>query len=175
MIPPITKTKDPTKAHPQPGQPPTHEYRELTPEEITQVAKVFNDKGASLPDPRHSTFVGALEDGKVIGFLVLEVKLHAQPLWIDTGRSAIFPALCAAAEKVILEKVGSCWVYLFTQPGRMTQMALTQGMQVEPWTVLSKLVMPDVSQPVMSLMDEEEESQQLPLTLDDDTENEVLM
>ena len=119
-------------------------YRELTPEEIKSVEPIFTATGNPLPDPGISTFVGAVENGKVIGFLVLQVKLHAQPMWIEEGHSQIFSPLVAEAERTILKKAGPQWVYLFVPAGRLSQLAQSMGMGLEPWNVLSKLVQPEI-------------------------------
>lgn len=127
-------------------------FRELTTEEIASLRPVFLEAKAEMPDPAVSTFVGAVEDGKVIGFLVLQAKLHAEPMWIEPGRSEIFKPLVAATEEVILRKTGPQWVYLFSPAGRVSQLAQSMGMQLEPWCVMTKLVQPPApSRPVLDL------------------------
>ena len=120
------------------------EVRELTPQEILTLAPIFKDSGTELPPPNISTFIGAVEDGKVIGFLVLQLKLHAEPMWIEEGRSELFKSLINKARGTILAKAGPQWVYTFTPAGRISQMAQSMGMQMEPWIVHSMLVMPEV-------------------------------
>jgi hypothetical protein len=137
------------------------EFRVLTPEEISSIAHVFADQGASLPDPTVSQFVGAVEDGKVVGFLVLQLRLHAEPMWIESKHSQVFTKLVAEAEKIILRQAGPQWVYLFAPAGRTAQLAQSMGMQLEPWVVLSKLVMPNIpDNPVFNLLDVETEGVQ---------------
>lgn len=123
------------------------EFRVLTPEEIQTVEYVFTEKGVSLPDPAASTFVGCVKAGKVVAFLVLQLKIHAQPLWIEDGHAAVLTQLVAKTEQTIIERVGPQWVYLFSPAGRLAQLAQSMGMQLEPWVVLSKLVVPD--QPIL--------------------------
>ncbi len=115
-------------------------YRELTPEEIKSVEGVFLATGNPLPDPAISTFVGVVEGGEVVAFLVLQLKLHAQPMWIKEGHSQVFSPLVSEAERTIVKKLGSAWVYLFTPAGKLSQLAQAAGMQMEPWVVHSKLV-----------------------------------
>lgn len=130
----------------------TDGVRELTPDEVKSVEHVFRATGNPLPDPAISTFVGCVEDGKVVAFIVLQLKLHAQPLWIEEGRSQLLPALIRAAESVIITRTGPQWVYLFAPAGRLSQLAQHMGMQLEPWVVLSKLVTPEIpDKPVMEL------------------------
>ncbi len=119
-------------------------YRALTPDEIQ--ANVFPDyaaSGNSLPDPGISTFIGAIQGSKVIAYLCLQVKLHAQPLVIRPGHQAVLGSLVRAAEDHILRTAGPTWVYLFTPAGKLTQLAQSMGMQLEPWCVMSKLVQPE--------------------------------
>lgn len=122
-------------------QPPSKiEYRELTPDEVASLIPIFQGQDAVFPRPEYSRFVGAVEGGKVIGFIVLQIQLHAEPMWIEEGRASIFKGLITEAEKTILRTSGPQLVYVFAPAGRVSQMATSMGMQLEPWVVLSKLV-----------------------------------
>ena len=135
-----------------PVESPDLEIRELTSEEISTVEAVFTERGHSLPHPAQSTFVGAVQNGKVLGFLVLQVKLHAEPMWIADGHSDLFMSIAHEAEKIVLSRVGPCWVYLFSPAGKIAQLAQSMGMQMEPYVIMSKLVTPEAPpKPVVSL------------------------
>jgi hypothetical protein len=137
---------------PPPTSNKAEEYRVLTPEEVLTLAPIFEATGNPLPDPAISTFYGCLKDGKVVGFIVLQLKLHAEPVWIEEGHSAVFQGLVRGAESVIITRCGPQWVYLFAPAGRIAQLAAAMGMQTEPWVVMSKLVMPDIpAKPVIEL------------------------
>ena len=119
-------------------------FRMLTPDEIqAHVLPDYERSGNPLPAPSDSTFIGALESDQVVAYLCLQVKLHAQPLVIRPGHSDILKSLIRAAESHILSTIGPTWVYLFTPAGRLSQIASTMGMQLEPWCVMSKLVAPE--------------------------------
>jgi hypothetical protein len=135
FLPPVASSKKAPQLN--------NEVRELTMEEIQTLAPIFATAGCGLPDPKVSTFVGAVKDGQVVGFIVLQVKLHAEPMWIRKGESECFKALVRKAEEVVLAKSGPQWVYLFAPAGRVSQLASSMGMQLEPWNVLSKLVAPE--------------------------------
>lgn len=121
------------------------QFRELSAAEVASVEHVFRATGNPLPDPAISTFVGAVHEGEVVAFLVLQLKLHAQPMWIAEGHSELFSRLVTTAEKTILRKVGATWVYLFVPPGsRLAELAESVGMSAEPWGVMSKLVAPEI-------------------------------
>lgn len=120
------------------------DVRELTADEVqSQIRPLFESNGARLPDPAISTFIGAVRDGKVVGFLCLQAVLHAEPMWIADGESAIFSRIVSEAERSILAKCGPQNVFLFAPAGRISQLAQLCGMAVEPWVVLSKFVKPD--------------------------------
>ena len=117
--------------------------RVMTPEEIKAEEPIFASTGNPLPNPATSTFLGVFRGGKRVAFLVLQLRLHTEPLYIEEGHSAVLPALVKAAEEYILRNVGPQWVYLFAPAGRITQLAQAMGMQLEPYCVLSKLVLPE--------------------------------
>lgn len=101
-------------------------YRVLTPEEIERVKPIFDERKVAMP--QGGIFIGAIENGRVIGFLVLQLKLHAEPMWIAPGKSQIFPSLVATAENYILQNSGPAYVYLFAPEGRVSEMAEAMGM-----------------------------------------------
>lgn len=130
---------------PAPGSAPEDYERELTPEEIESYVKPkYEAAGSPLPNSGESIFIGLIRGGKIVGALGVQVKIHAEPLMLDPGYAAALPALVKAAESHILSKCGPQYVYLFTPAGRIAQLAVSMGMQLEPWVVMSKLVMPEV-------------------------------
>jgi len=122
------------------------EFRSLRPEEIEPICGPdYAASGNPLPDPRYSTFLGAFNtDGSCVAYLCLQIKLHAQPLVIRDGWARVLPGLVAAAEAHILSTAGPQWVYLFAPAGKLSALAQSLGMQMEPWVVLSKLVQPPI-------------------------------
>src|ERR1700723_3094757 len=72
-----------------------------------------------------------------------QIKLHAEPMWIENGHSDIFSALVREAERTVLRRCGPAWVYTFAPAGKVSQLAQAAGMQLEPWNVFSVLVMPE--------------------------------
>ncbi len=139
-----------------PAAPGVREIRELTVEEIQTLAPIFVENGTELPDLRTATFVGAVQDKVVLGFVVLQAKLHAEPMWIQPGQSQLFTPIVREAEKVILRKAGPQYVYLFTPAGRITQMAASMGLRPEPFVIMSKLVMPEPPARPLILMPDED-------------------
>lgn len=127
------------------------EIRELTPEEIQTLAPDFGEHG--LPDPATSTAVGIIENGQIVGYQFLQLKLHVQPTKLLDGHSHMFTQLCRKSEEIILAKVGPVWAYVFATPGRMAALAESRGCTVEPWVVLSKLIAPRIpAAPVLEML-----------------------
>lgn len=59
-------------------------YRWLEPEEIETLRPIFEDNGGELPSPQFSQIYGALNDaGKVVGFHVLQLIPHLEPMYIE--------------------------------------------------------------------------------------------
>ena len=116
--------------------------RLLTAEEVATLAPIFAERGATLPAPEHSYFVGTVDDeGAVTSFLVVQLRVHAEPLWIKPGNERVFRSLVTVAEQTIAERIqGAVEVYLFAPAGKVARMAEVAGMQMEPWVVYSKRV-----------------------------------
>lgn len=121
------------------------EFRELTATEIASVKDDFTSRGAPIPNPATSTFVGCVQGGEVIGYVVFQLKIHAEPLRIKDGKSRIFSRLISTAENILLSKVGPQWVYAFTSEERVTKLLEKIGMEkAEEWTVMCKLIKPEL-------------------------------
>lgn len=115
--------------------------RQLTPEEYMALSPRFESRGHQLPDPSTASAVGIFEDGKLVGYQVLKLMLHAQPTEIDEGYAQHFSALCKASEDLIRDKIGHAWVYVFC-PHRLVRLCESRGMAEEPWIVMSKEILP---------------------------------
>ncbi len=141
MLPPPTRTV---------GEPPAEQDRQdarspvrlLTPEEVASLEPVFEKAGAHLPHPNESFFLGSVApDGHVVAFLVVQLRVHAEPVWVEKGHESIVMSLVHAAEQTIAEKVpGGCDVFLFAPAGRVSTLVSRAGMRLEPWAVWSKHV-----------------------------------
>jgi hypothetical protein len=116
------------------------EIRPLTTEEYLSLKPRFTDRGYDLPDPSVSTAVGIFDDGKMVGYQVLQLRLHAQPTEIDSGYSHLFSALCRKSEETIAERVGQAWVYVFVESEETAKLAESRGLIKEPYMVYSKFV-----------------------------------
>lgn len=116
--------------------------RLLTPEEVASLQPIFAREGGELPPPEHSFILGSTApDGHVVAFLVVQLRVHAEPVWVEKGHESVVMSLVHAAEQTIAEKVpGGCDVFLFAPAGRVSTLAAKAGMRLEPWAVWSKHV-----------------------------------
>lgn len=145
---------------PLPG-PPQPEIRQLTAEEYLSLAPRFEGRGHQLPSPDVATAVGIFDDGKIVGYQVLQLRLHVQPTEIDEGYANLFTALCRKSEETIFAKCGPTWAYLFVEPDTdLHKLAASRGMTDEPWVVMSKLV----QQPVAAVLLPVESTVATPIT-----------
>ena len=130
--------------------------RELTWDEVVKWVKPIFDQGNfNLPDPSVSTFEGVFENGELVGFQCLQLKLHAEPTWIKQGHSDKFLSLINATKRTVLQKTGSQWVYLMAPDGKISKLAEGVGMKLEDYYVYSTLVTPEA--PVVDVMAKIEE------------------
>lgn len=142
--------------------------RELTPEEIKTLEPIFREKGVGLPNLATGTVYGIVENGEVVAFMVMQLKLHAQPVWVKKGRGSLLSRLIHGMEEFILKRCGPQWVYLFTEAGKMSTIASRFGMATEPWVVHSKLIIPDLPGRIdLEDMSEPDEARQGQLPLDE--------
>lgn len=119
--------------------------RLLTPNEVLSLDAEFKQRGCCLPDPASSFFVGAVEDGKVVGYLVIQSVTHAEPMRIAEGHQHLVSRIVHTAEQIISERITEPMnVFLMAEPGRVAELAERLGMKAEPWMVLSKRVEPQM-------------------------------
>jgi hypothetical protein len=116
--------------------------RLLTPEEIASLQPIFEKEGGVIPSPEVSFVLGSVApDGHVVTFMVVQLRLHAEPMWVEEGHEHLVRSLVHATEKMIAERVpGGCDVFLFAPAGKVAKLAANFGMRLEPWTVWSKYV-----------------------------------
>lgn len=140
MLPPPPASEE--TGSPAGEQSTTSLARLLTPAEIATLEPIFAQRGATLPAPEHSYIVGTTDSlGNVTAFLVVQLKLHAEPLWIAPGHETAFRPLVREAERILIERVaGNVDVFLFAPAGKVAKMAEVAGMRLEPWMVYSKTV-----------------------------------
>ena len=118
------------------------EDRPLTPTEIASLKPIFDERGVSMPE---GLYMGVVRGSEILGFLVLQLKLHAEPMWIAPGESQVFGRLVAATERYILERSGPTWVYLFAPEGRVAELATAMGMTQNSEQIYYKLVQAPVA------------------------------
>jgi len=127
------------------------QYRVLTQEEVASLVPIFDQFGGSMPDPNSSFFLGAVAGGEVVGFLVVQLAVHAEPLWVRADYKHIMRPLIRATEEQIARNCGPgrhVDVFAFVPPGNVARTVQeVASMRVEPWMVLSKRVGMELVEP----------------------------
>lgn len=108
------------------------EYREATPQELAFVDEVVVRYGSRRVPGEYSKVVVAVEDGKVVAFLLGQVVLHFEPMWAKDGSSGrvFLPRLVEEMKKLF---VGQRF-YSFIPQG-FESLAKRAGMTEQPWKV----------------------------------------
>jgi hypothetical protein len=50
------------------------------------LAPIFEAQGAPMPSPETAGILAAVEGDKVVGFLVMQLVYHTEPLWVDESK-----------------------------------------------------------------------------------------
>lgn len=119
-------------------EPPGVSYRVLSPGELVQIRPIFTERGVDMPSG--GIYLGAVENGRIIGFCVLQLKLHTEPLWIAPGKSQTFHGLVSFAENYIVQNSGPTWVHLFASNPEIEKLAEAMGMERIDQPLFQKLV-----------------------------------
>ena len=64
-------------------------YRKLKKDEWDRLKPIFEVEEWPMPSAELATVFIAEEDDRIFGLLVLEMKLHAEPLWIRPGQDEV--------------------------------------------------------------------------------------
>ena len=110
-------------------------FRDLPPDEWGKVEPIFKQHGVTVPAETQGLITVAEEDGAIVGFVVLQLQPHLEPIWVDEAHrhTGVWRQLAESA----LERV-SHGVAVFTSAPRpaIEHMAMEMGFETLPWTVL---------------------------------------
>lgn len=101
------------------------EVRWLTPEEHDLVAELFILNGSQPPHPEHSRIAAAFDQGRLVGFMVLQFVAHTEPTWIADeyqGRG-----IWDKMAKLLDDLVGPTTVYCTVPDDRVRHMVEKYG------------------------------------------------
>lgn len=95
---------------------------------------------AALPDPVIArAIVAEDESGKIVGFLVTQLCVHFEPLWIEQGKASVM-RLISEGERMLAEG----WLgprvpyFAFAPDQRISRLAKLCGMVKLPWEIWAK-------------------------------------
>ena len=115
--------------------------RVLAAEEWDKLKPIFAEYTAPVPRPEVATaIVAENEAGEIVGLLMLQLTLHAEPLWIrgDQQHNGLWRDLHHEME-VQFAKTGGTY-YAFAPRGGMAKITEAVGMEKLPWIVYKKEV-----------------------------------
>jgi GNAT superfamily N-acetyltransferase len=80
-------------------------YKRLAPEAVKYFCSRLPEIGVTVPHPESANIVVAELEEKIIGFIVLQLMVHTEPIYIDPAHrgSGIAEKLAEEAEKLLKE------------------------------------------------------------------------
>lgn len=116
-------------------------YRMLRPDEWPKVEPIFIEHGGpqSLPCPEASAILVAEEQGGIVGFLVIQPVVHAEPVWVreDHRGNGIARKLFSEVDD-FMKGIGIKAYYTFSTETIVERLAQGNGMSLLPWKVWMK-------------------------------------
>lgn len=130
---------------------PQYQIRLLTHDEVLSLEPEFAATGNPLPDPATSSFVGVIADNRIVAWQCVQLRLHVDPVRVDSQHARVYRSLIHETKKIIEERTsGPVDVYVFAPLGsNQGKLAEHEGMQKEPWAVYSKRLMGTFVAPVV--------------------------
>jgi hypothetical protein len=114
-------------------------YRILPPEEWFKIAPIFEAEHVPLPTIGLATIAAAEIGDQVVGFCVLQVQPHMEPLWIDEKHRA--HVNYRRFQEMLEPKIpAGMQVFAFTGDHRTAALAEMAGFRAIPVYVLVKEV-----------------------------------
>ena len=108
--------------------------RLLLPETWAELAPVFEAEGISLPCPEMARILVAQEGDKTIGFLVIQLQPHLEPLYVipEYRNQGIAQALAKAAVQLF---VPGASFFAFSPREGIDHLAEQAGLDALPWKI----------------------------------------
>lgn len=124
-------------------------YRFLSePAEWGRLSKIFAEHKAEVPTPETSAIVVAEVENEIVGFLVLQVQLHTEPLWIHPRYRGVVSWRRMLEEITTLVQSGgqmNCY-YTFADNSRMESLLQRAHYRKLPYTVWVKEIRHGIDQ-----------------------------
>jgi hypothetical protein len=103
----------------------------LDPADWGRLAAIFTENGSELPHPDVAQIAVAERDGEIIGFAVLQLVAHLEPLYLTEAARHVWPRLVKTAMDAY-----SGPVYAFAPNDQIASMAQHAGFTQLPWSVM---------------------------------------
>jgi len=113
-------------------------YRWLEPQEVESLRAIFDVNGGELPDPKLSAIYGALNDeGKVVGFHVVQLVPHAEPMYVEPEYRA--KVNWREFQRGVESVMQGVEYYIFPSDDRVAKLCKRGGMEEVPMRAFRKV------------------------------------
>lgn len=114
--------------------------RVLEGHEFPKLESLFADNGVALPNPDFSEIIVAEDQNEIVGFLVAQLVLHTEPVWIKPEHrgKGLWRDLHLMAQK----SIGDQEYFAFAPDDRISHMAESVGLKKMPWSVFKREINP---------------------------------
>lgn len=111
--------------------------RLLPPDEWQRLIDAFpEDKRDRVPSSEIAAAVVAEQDGRIIGFLILQFALHLEPIWVDKAfRGEGVPD---AMWRLIENRLSASAVFSSSSGGITNRLLEDHGFRPSPWRLYEK-------------------------------------
>jgi hypothetical protein len=114
-------------------------YRLLPSEEWERLKPIFQQNGAAMPRPEIATAAIAEQRGEIVGMLIMQYAIHAEPLWIKESERGKVSWKKLLNDVAALLPKGSAF-YVFAPNEQIAHMARASGMEELAWKPFLKEV-----------------------------------
>lgn len=117
-------------------------YRWLSPDEAETLRTVFEENGGDMPRPDLSAIYGAFTDeGQLVGFHVLQLVPHAEPMWIHPEwRAKVNWRKFQEGIETLFDKQSGGEYYIFPGDERIAKLCKRGGMEEVPLKAYKKVI-----------------------------------
>ena len=93
-------------------------YIQLIGKQVEQLKPILDKLGWAVPHPVNAVAVTAVYQGRVVGFFVLQLIPHAEPMWVspEVRGTGIAEELLAKGKEILVESGAKGWLSICTNP-----------------------------------------------------------
>lgn len=113
---------------------PAFTIRQLLPDEWISLRPTFVEQGSDLPHPEFARILVAERDGTRIGFLVIQLVPHLEPIYVEEASRGTGVSL-ALAKAAQAQFPAGIHYYAFVPNPTIEALAIQAGLTKRPWAI----------------------------------------